>query len=223
MKTKRYVVGVLMSWVLVGLMALPVSAGPITFNLDVEFSGATAPAGSSPWVTATFEDVVGGGVQLTINALNLTGTEFISEFYFNLDPAKNAALFLPGVPGGGTQTDWNSISAGSNAFKADGDGFFDFVVDFPPPGDRFTAGETFIVNWGAGTGLTTADFNFASVDGPVGKTGFHAAAHVHGIGADGAYSGWIGAGPAPVPDGGATLVLLGLGLMGLSAWRGRSA
>jgi hypothetical protein len=52
-------------------------------------------------VTAAFQDIA-GGVQLAINALNLTGSEFIS-IYFNFDPAKNSALFLPSAPETNTQ------------------------------------------------------------------------------------------------------------------------
>ena len=55
------------------------------------------------WLTATFQEIA-GGVQLAINALNLTGSEFISKFSFNFDPAKNSALFLPSAPGTNTQT-----------------------------------------------------------------------------------------------------------------------
>jgi hypothetical protein len=220
MKLKRFVMSFLAACAFTGLTVAPATAA-ITFELDTEFSGGTPPAGPSPWVTATFEDLAGGGVQLTISASGLVGTEFISEFYFNLDPTKNAASFAPTSIGtsAGTQTDWNIFGSGSNSFKADGDGFFDFVLDLPPPpgttADKFTAGETFVITWAASLGLTAADFNYASVNGPVGKTGFYAAAHVQSIGTDD-LSGWIGdggnGGTAPEPG---TLALLGLGLAGL--------
>ena len=117
----------------IALLVLPASADIISFGLDYEFSEATPPAGTTtPWVTATFADI-SGGVQLTINALNLVASEFISGFYFNFDPTKNAASYIGTVPGTGTQTDWNSRGAGNDAWKADGDGFFDFFIDFPPP------------------------------------------------------------------------------------------
>jgi hypothetical protein len=205
-------------FILSALMAFsvsPASAGVITFYLDTEFSGATPPAGTAPWVEATFVDVV-GGVQLTISATNLTGSEFINEFYFNFNPSLNAALYLPSPAGTGTQTAWNLITAGNQCCQADGDGQFDFSVDFPPPpgtfADLFTAGETFVLNF-LFAGITTADFNYPSVNGPPGKDGFYAAAHVQGIGPTGGGSGWIGGGPRQLPEPSVLLLLcIGLGL-----------
>ena len=204
----------------VGFLALPASAGTLTFQLDYVFSGTTTPAGPAPWVQAAFEDVV-GGVQLTITATNLTGSEFISDFYFNFNPILNAASYLPS-PTGGTQIGWNSITAGNNCCKADGDGYFDFNIDFPPPpgnGDLFKGGETFVVRIPGA--LTTADFNYVSVNGPKGATGFYAAAHVQGIATEhGTTSVWIAPSPSQVPEPG-TLLLLGAGLTGLASVRRR--
>ena len=47
----------------------PASATSITFDLDTTFSGS-APAGGSPWATATFDDAFGGSetVRLTMSA-----------------------------------------------------------------------------------------------------------------------------------------------------------
>lgn len=234
MKVRSFIAGLAVASVFTYVPATA-SAAVLVFNLDYEFSGGTAPAGTSPWVRATFEDLVGGGVRLTISNLGLTASEINADFYFNFNPAKNAASVHSGIslPGTGTHTAWDFYASGNNAWKADGDGFFDFNINFPPPGDDvFTAGETFVLEFAASTGVTTADFNFPSVDGPVGKTGFYAAAHIQRIGSNAQNSGWIGArgsgnggGPGnsngnDVPEP-ATLALIGLGALAIGALRRR--
>jgi hypothetical protein len=80
------VIGVVLATLTMGSAA---NAAVITFNLTTEFSGGTAPVGSTPWATATFDDSFGGAntARLTMMAGNLSGTEFISAWYFNLNPA----------------------------------------------------------------------------------------------------------------------------------------
>ncbi|HLE55867.1 MAG TPA: PEP-CTERM sorting domain-containing protein [Rhodothermia bacterium] len=189
------------------------SAAVISFDLDIEFSGATPPAGTAPWLRISFDDFGGSGsVQVTMEAIGLTGDEFVSGWYFNFDPTLNAAAHLP-TPVANPNVGWDSISAGNNAFKADGDGFYDFLVSFAdaPVSDRFQGGESLVLNI-TGVGLTASSFDYLSA--PAGGHGpFHTAAHVQGIGTGGQLSGWIAnsVGSRDVPEPTTlTLVLLGL-------------
>ncbi|GEM_PF-1256216 len=75
-------------------LALSVSVQPakayVLVEYDEVYTGAL-PAGPTPWLTALFEnpgeDLSGysfaEGVLLTLAAPNLTGTEFVSDWYFN--------------------------------------------------------------------------------------------------------------------------------------------
>jgi hypothetical protein len=169
-----------------------VSANTITIALTTEFSGADTPGGTSPYLTAIFDDFDGSGVvQLTLDATNLIGSEFVTEWDFNLNPALDATLLDIDFVGG---IEADSVSTGTDAFKADGvGGFFDIEFMFPnaPPGDRLgpnlvtTSVYTFTL-----LGLEAEDFNYLSVLGQ----SYASAAKVQGIGPNGEGSGWIGGG-----------------------------
>jgi hypothetical protein len=86
----------------------------------------------------------------------------------------------------------DSISTGVDAFKADGDGLYDILIDIKsgPPAVRLTAGETAVWDLSGIAGLDALDFDFLSApDGGHGP--FKAAAHVQGIGPQNADSGWV--------------------------------
>jgi hypothetical protein len=172
----------------------------ITMNLDVEFSGATPPAGATPWLVATFQDQGGGVVRLTMDASGLVGTEFVSEWSFNLDnvtpldPTLLAftAVDISDIPGFSTATD---IDTGVDAFQADGDGQFDILFNFQTSAGagQFTSGESIVfdITYGGVGTFNEGSFNFGSAPGG-GNGTFHTAAHVQGIGTSGSGSGWIG-------------------------------
>src|SRR6516165_2353528 len=75
-----------------GLTVARGTASDITYHFDTVFPSAPAPAGSAPWVEATFQDVSPGTVLLTVTALNLASDLFIDGqpqggLYFNLNPS----------------------------------------------------------------------------------------------------------------------------------------
>jgi hypothetical protein len=210
---------VMLSVAVSGMAMSPISRGAIIMELDDEFSGGTNPAGPTPWLTAIFQDFGAGTVRLTMDAAGLTGTEFVSEWSFNLNPAlvPTSLVFTPvDISDVGSPT----INLGVDAFQADGDGNFDIQLDFPTSGSgggamRFTSGESVVydITYGGVGTFNESSFNFVSAPGG-GNGSFHTAAHVQGIGASGSFSGWIGnespprveTGSDPVPES-ATFVI----------------
>jgi hypothetical protein len=180
----------------------------LTFGLDYIFSGPGIPGNPGPWGTATFSDV-SGGVQLTMNGSGLSGSEFFGSWYFNLNSSLNpASLNFAAQSNVGVDPSSVAIGQGANAFKADGDGFFDILFDFASSGaNRFGAGDSLTYLITGIPGLSAADFNFTSVGGPI--SGYHTAAHLQASSVNG-QSLWTADGDTPggpVPEPMTYLVL----------------
>lgn len=196
---------------------------PFVYSFGSVFGGSAPASLSRPWIRAEFLDVSPGEVQMTIAAANLTGMENVKSFYLNLDPALNPSQlgFTP-ISRSGTFAG-PEVSGAANAFKADGGGDYDVLVQFASGmggSHLFGAGDqvTFLVT--GAVGLTAASFGFPGLPGPQGA--FFAAAHVQRIGSHDA-SGWLypGDGLVPVPEPSMiALTGLGAGIMGLRWIRG---
>jgi hypothetical protein len=202
-------------------MTIP-AAFATSYNLDTEFSGAQAPFGPGPWANLTFTDTGAGQVTATFTTL-LSGSENISGWYLNVADAFAGNLtFTLGTTVGSFTIP--TISQGLNAFKADGDGFYDNLLSFAVGGNAnqvFGAGESLsFVLTSSVSGLDASDFDQLSLDAG-GHGPFYTAAHVQnttGTGTGG--SGWIAPGnPGAVPDGGTTVMLLGSAFAGLAVVR----
>jgi hypothetical protein len=201
---------------LVLAVAGPVSAATIVFDSSYEFSGGASPAGAAPWLRATFDDGgKAGEVTLTFEATNLVDTEFVSNLYFNLDPAFDPTQLVFGPITKVGSFDDPSISTAVDAFKADGDGKYDLLFAFATSGagggiHRFGAGESMQLTISGIAGLVASSFNFLSApDGGHGP--YLTAAHVQSIGRAGD-SGWV---TVPEPSG-VALAALGAGVLGLA-------
>jgi len=201
-----------------------------TLNFDQEFSGATPPSSSTtPWIRASFVDVSVSTVDLIITTDNLSGSENVSEFFFNFDDwltVGNLTITQVGSSGAFTAP---GISREMNGFKADGDGRYDVLLTFATGG---SAAAVFGVGDSVTYRLTYAGItagSFASESDPAGGHGpFYAAAHVQNTGG-GVYSGWISptgiSDYTPVPEPASliagALLLLPLGASAIRSIRNR--
>lgn len=197
------------------LISSGAQAEVLTFELVYEFSEGVPPEGPPPWLTATLSDDAydtPGSVDLTLDVTNLTGSEFVFEWLFNLDPAldPNALIFSEPIKTGAFEDP--TINTGENAFIADGDGLFDIQVEFytsDGPSKRFGAGDAVQYTITGIPTLTASSFDFLSEQDGGGQGLYPTAAKVGGIGSHND-SGWIS---VPEPTTLSLLLVAGLALM----------
>jgi hypothetical protein len=206
--------------------ATSASAASFTFNLSTVYDGAT-PTGPAPYLSATFADVSPNVVELTFNAANLNGSEYVTEWDFNLDPLINPVSLVGNVTHtGGLAASSVNFRDANNEFKAGPSDFYDIEFIFPKAnsGDRLGVQVIQSIYQFTLPGLTAASFNFIAQGG--NGPDYYSAAHVQSIGPSGS-SSWIASGPgvefddeqpSPVPEPG-SFALLGIGGIGLIARR----
>jgi len=186
------------------------SNASLVFENYTTFSGNTGtPLGA---LTATFENITGGGVTLTLTATGLNAAAKISEWGFNYGglPTGVTPSVTYSPPGASQAT--NVYTSRGNQTKADGDGYFNLYFTFPVSGNIFNNGS--VVYTISAAGLTEDSFLFLSQDKDGNPTGYYSAAHVQGLPADikGATSGWVALQPVPLPP---SVFLLACGLVGM--------
>lgn len=222
--------GVLACGAVLSCLAGSAVAGSLVIELNTEYSGAAAPNGSAPWARATFTDKGGGVVGLVLECLLQDPTEFMAKangnagWCFNLDPALSPGNLTFTNVGTGADRTASSIQTGVNAFQAGPDRWYDIVFQFGQSGLKGGDIARYDLSISGG-GLLASSFDYVTMNGPVGMTGFHSSAHVQGIGSPSSGqggSGWVGGGtvqPIPLPSAG----VIGLAGLGALATRRRRA
>ena len=162
--------------------ALPLAASAALFTFANEFSGG-ADCANMVTGCATLEVTASG----SNTHFKLTGTmapgEFITSLYGNIDPFKQT--FATSFSGTGLNAA-QVLSISQDAYKADGDGYFDWRLDLSSSPPRFDGVDT--LEW-VFLDTTLADaIGGISQNGPAGKTGFSFALHAQGL--EGG-SGWF--------------------------------
>lgn len=176
----------------------------VLYEFNNVYSGSSVSQ-AAPWLEAAFQDDGPNQVLLTISATDLAGgsnPEFLGELDFNFNPntPSNVNDLSFAFQSGSSGITAVAPGTGEDAFKADGDGYYDINFNFKND-SSFQQGDslTYLITTAPGTSLSAADFAYVSTS-PGGTSGpFYAAAHIQG--GTGGFSAWIepGGGPMPVP------------------------
>lgn len=158
----------------------------VLFQLDTIATGGTPANFPGVIATALFEDVDADTVRLTLTASGLSGSEFITNWAFNLNPDTDAAdLQVDLISQSDPLSEFVGFTAGPDAIS-DFSEDFDLDLTFENAGNnggvrRFQAGEEFVFEITLLGGLTATMFDALSE----GQNGPHFATYAHVQGIDG--------------------------------------
>ena len=182
MLKKLYALGRVYFVLVIGLLSAVNSVASSVIFQFAPVSTGSFPGGQPPEIQAVFADENPGTVLLTLTSSGLGCGQFLSDLYFNFDPADNLKrLHFTGLAGTRGLT-FPKISTGANDFKADG-GYYDIRFDFAKTCKGKFSGNDYVTYQIAEPGLDAADFDFVdstrSCGGASGK--YYALADVQGI------------------------------------------
>jgi len=202
------------------LLAQSAAMASVVYNFDDFYTG-TPPGGTTPWLTATFQDQPLGKVLLTLSTANLVGHEFVTEWAFNFNTAKNASKLHFSKLSGDAFSD---VDVYANHTHAGDIHTFDFDIKYPSASNkRFGPNEIATILISSNVALAASDFDFATLSN--GEQ-YYAAAHIQGITLSrncdegSAWVGTVGDPPVHTPEPG-TMVLMSIGVLGAAFLRKR--